>query len=65
VLALTPSSGAEPRPISDSASLLATKEHVLVVGGQAVNLWALYYESRTIELAPFEAQSHRLISSAR
>jgi len=46
-------SDAEPRPISDFASLLATKEPVLLVGGQAVNLWALYYESRTIELAPF------------
>jgi hypothetical protein len=46
-------SDAQPRPISDFAALLATKEPVLLVGGQAVNLWALYYESRTIELAPF------------
>lgn len=46
-------SDAQPRPLSDFASLLATKEPVLLVGGQAVNLWALYYESRTIELAPF------------
>lgn len=46
-------SDARARPISDFASLLATKEPVLLVGGQAVNLWALYYESRTIELAPF------------
>jgi len=33
--------------------LLATAEPVLLVGGQAVNLWALCYESRTAELAPF------------
>lgn len=46
-------SDAEPRPISDFASLLATKEPVVLVGGQAVNVWALYYEPRTIELAPF------------
>lgn len=46
-------SEAEPRPLADFASLLATKEPVLLVGGQAVNLWALYYESRTAELAPF------------
>lgn len=46
-------SDAEPRPLSDFAPLLATKEPVLLVGGQAVNLWALYYESRTSDLAPF------------
>ena len=44
---------AAPRPPEDFASLLATKEPVLLVGGQAVNLWALYYEARTVELAPF------------
>ena len=46
-------SDAEPRPPGDFAPLLATKEPVLLVGGQAVNLWALYYETRTAELAPF------------
>lgn len=46
-------SDAEPRPLADFASFLATKEPVLLVGGQAVSLWALYYESRTAELAPF------------
>ena len=46
-------SDGEPRPLADFASLLATKEPVLLVGGQAVNLWALYYEDRTAELAPF------------
>ena len=46
-------SDAKPRPLADFAALLATKEPVLLVGGQAVNLWALYYESLTAELAPF------------
>jgi len=41
------------RPPEDFATLLATKEPVLLVGGQAVNLWALYYEKRTADLAPF------------
>jgi hypothetical protein len=46
-------SDAEPRPPADFAGLLGTKEPVLLVGGQAVNLWALYYHSHTAELAPF------------
>jgi len=46
-------SDAEPRPPEDFAPLLATKEPVLLVGGQAVNVWAIYYESRTRALAPF------------
>jgi hypothetical protein len=46
-------SDAEPRPPADFASVLATKDPVLLVGGQAVNLWALYYEDRTADLAPF------------
>lgn len=46
-------SEAAPRPPDDFARLLATKEPVLLVGSQAVNLWALYYEARTAELAPF------------
>lgn len=46
-------SDATPRPPEDFVPLLATKEPVLLVGGQAVNLWVLYYEARTAELAPF------------
>src|ERR1700679_2694865 len=46
-------SDAEARPPVDFASLLATKEPVLLVGGQAVNLWAIYYGARTAALAPF------------
>lgn len=35
------------------AKLLAADPPLLIVGGQAVNLWALYYEDRTRDLAPF------------
>lgn len=50
-------SDAEPRPPEDFAPLLATKEPVLLVGGQAVNLWAMYYETRTAALAPFVSRA--------
>lgn len=43
----------EPRPPEDFTRYLATKEPLLVVGGQAINLWALYYEEVTKDLAPF------------
>ena len=46
-------SDAQPRPLEDFAPLLATKEPVLLVGGQAVNLWAMCYETRTGTFAPF------------
>jgi len=43
----------EPRPPADFASALATAEPIMLVGGQAVNLWALYYHNRSMEFAPF------------
>jgi hypothetical protein len=46
-------SDSSPRSPEDFAPLLATKDPVLLVGGQAINLWALYYHERTKELAPF------------
>ena len=46
-------SDAAPRPPGDFAGVLATAEPLLLVGGQAVNLWALYYHDRTSDLAPF------------
>jgi hypothetical protein len=46
-------SDATPRPPGDFAQLLAAPEPLLLVGGQAVNIWALYYEDRTRDLAPF------------
>ena len=41
------------RPPQDFATLLAGDEPLFLVGGQAVNLWALYYNRRTAELSPF------------
>ncbi len=46
-------SDATPRPPDDFARVLATPEPLLLVGGQAVNLWALYYADRTRDFAPF------------
>lgn len=42
-----------PRTPDDFSQYLATQEPLLLVGGQAVNLWALYYDEVTIDLAPF------------
>ncbi len=33
--------------------MLAAVKPLLLVGGQAVNLWTLYYREHTVELAPF------------
>lgn len=33
--------------------MLAAPEPMLLVGGQAINLWALYYQDQTRDLAPF------------
>src|SRR3954463_4092620 len=44
---------ATPRLPADFANALAAPQPLLLVGGQAVNLWALYYEDRTRDLAPF------------
>ena len=33
--------------------MLATAKPLLLVGGQAVNLWALYYQKSTAGLTPF------------
>jgi len=42
-----------PRPPDDFSDFLKTDAPVLLVGGQAVNLWALYYNEVTLDLAPF------------
>jgi hypothetical protein len=53
-LTMPPSpSDALPRSPGDFAPLLAAEKPLLLVVGQAVNLWALYYWERTAELAPF------------
>lgn len=41
------------RPPQDYASVLASDGSLFLVGGQAVNLWALYYIKRTSSLSPF------------
>ncbi len=41
------------RPPQDFVSVLATDGSLFLVGGQAVNLWALYYIKRTADLSPF------------
>lgn len=46
-------SDATPRPPEAFAKVLAASKPLLLVGGQAVNLWALYYADRTRDLAPF------------
>ncbi len=46
-------SNAAPRPPEDFAAVLAADEPLLMVGGQAVNLWALYYRDETKDFAPF------------
>ena len=52
-----------PRPPGDFGRLLATKEPVLLVGGQAVNLWALYYRDRTADLAPFVSRDVEVLGN--
>lgn len=46
-------SAAAARPPEDFVAVLAFDEPLFLVGGQAVNLWALYYHERTAGLAPF------------
>lgn len=41
------------RPPEDFSTYLATQEPLTIVGGQAVNLWALYYSGVADEYAPF------------
>ncbi|MGV7229536.1 MAG: hypothetical protein ACQ9IQ_12840 [Nitrospirales bacterium] len=43
----------KPYAPEELADLLQTKEPVILVGGQAVNLWALHYYERAVDLAPF------------
>jgi len=41
------------RPPEDYSDYLATDEPLLIVGGQAINLWAIYYSGVADEYAPF------------
>lgn len=42
-----------PKSPDDFAEVLATKTPLFLVGGQAVNLWALHYQEYTSDLKPF------------
>jgi len=52
-----------PRPPGDFAAFLATEPPVLLVGGQAVNLWAMVYGKRTIAFAPFVSRDVDVLGS--
>lgn len=47
----------------ECAHLLATAKPLLLVGGQAVNLWALYYRQCTGDLAPFVSRDIDVLGS--
>jgi len=49
-------SNSAPKKPEDFASLLLSDEPLFIVGGQAVNLWALYYNERTADLQPFTSR---------
>lgn len=51
----------KPRPPEDFSRYLATREALLLVGGQAVNLWALLYKGAVEELAPFVSRDVDLL----
>lgn len=54
-------SDAAPRAPGDFSHVLATPRPLLLVGGQAVNLWALYYEDRTRDLGPFVSRDANVL----
>lgn len=58
-------SDSRPRPPEDFARYLATKDPLLVVGGQAINLWALLYEDKTKDLAPFVSRDVDLLGDRK
>lgn len=60
-----PQPDSKPRPPEDFSRYLATKEPPLLVGGQAVNLWALYYERATKDLAPFVSRDVDLMGDRK
>lgn len=53
----------KPHGPEELAAVLKTQSPVLVVGGQAVNLWALHYYQRTSDLAPFVSRDIDLLGS--
>lgn len=54
-----------PREPEAFAEILATAAPLLLVGGQAVNLWAMYYSERTADLAPFVSHDVDVLGDRR
>jgi len=53
----------KPRGPGELAEFLSTKDPVTLVGGQAVNLWALHYYERAVDLAPFVSRDVDLLGT--
>jgi hypothetical protein len=49
----------------DFASLLVSDPPLFIVGGQAVNLWALYYQEYTSELKPFVSRDLDILGNRK
>lgn len=52
-----------PRPPQDFAEVLASDTPFFLVGGQAVNLWALYYLEYTSDLTPFVSRDADILGN--
>jgi hypothetical protein len=56
-------SNPSPRPPQDFAEVLASEPPLFLVGGQAVNLWALYYLKYTSDLSPFVSRDADILGN--
>lgn len=56
-------SNSSPRPPQDFAEVLASEPPLFLVGGQAVNLWALYYYEHTSDLSPFVSRDADILGN--
>lgn len=54
-----------PRSPDEFASLLVSDYPLFIVGGQAVNLWALYYYKYTAELEPFVSRDIDILGDSK
>lgn len=53
----------KPRGPEELAEVLQTRQPVFLVGGQAVNLWAMHYYERAVDLAPFVSRDIDLLGN--
>lgn len=60
-----PASTHEPTGPETIGGLLKTDPPLMLVGGQAVNLWALHYYERTKDLAPFVSRDVDLLGDKK